>query len=278
MCQGQKPLSAGVTMGHNGAAMTSTPAVHRSWTRTYLPPQHGAWAMLIVPFLLGGAASSFGWWSLPLLVVWIDAYLLSFYAFQALKARRLQRYRSPVQLYAVVLVAVGVPLVAVRPWLIVAAVAFLPFAVVNAWYAYRRNDRAVVNGLASVTQACLMVFVAYALGTQAAAGSVPGVATVPEPMALFGICWLYFAGTVFYVKTMIRQAGDRSYYWVSVAFHAIALAIAMLIDPWLALPFAVFLGRAAALPRYRLRPGLVGVIELGNCVLLVVASLATVAR
>ena len=258
--------------------MTTSPAVRRSWTRTYLPPQHGAWAMLVVPFLIASAASTFGWWSLPLLLAWIDAYLLSFYAFQALKSRRLRRYRSPIRLYVVVLAAVGVPLVILRPWLLVAATAFLPFAAVNAWYAYRRNDRAVVNGLVSVTQACLMVFVAYGLGSDAAAGSTIGVLGEPEPMALFGVCWLYFAGTVFYVKTMIRQAGDRSYYWASVVFHSIALVAATLIDPWLAVPFAVFLGRAAVLPGHRLRPGLVGVIELANCALLVAASLATIAR
>lgn len=66
-------------------------------------------------------------------------------------------------------------------------------------------------------------------------------------------CLLYFAGTVPYVKTMIRERNSRAYRTGSVAYHAVALAAACL-SPWLALPFAGYLTRAAALPGRGLKP------------------------
>ncbi|MCY0948437.1 hypothetical protein [Streptomyces sp. H27-S2] len=59
-------------------------------------------------------------------------------------------------------------------------------------------------------------------------------------------CLLYFAGTVPYVKTMIRERNSRAYHRGSAAYHAVALAVAACLSPWLALPFAAYLARAAA--------------------------------
>ncbi|MFZ0323534.1 MAG: YwiC-like family protein [Actinomycetes bacterium] len=256
-------------------AAAPTASSPRSWARTYVPPQHGVWAMLVVPFVLGTAASSAGWWTLPLLVVWVDAYLVSYYALLGLKARRLARYRAPLRLYTVVLVVVSLPLVAMRPWLVAAAVAFVPLVLLNAWFAYRRDDRNWLNGVVSVTQACLIVFVAYGLGegvvTAADLSSVEWSAAVQ----LFVAAWLYFTGTVLFVKTMIREAGESSYYRASVAYHLVACLLAALVDPWLALPFGLYLVRAVALPRHRLRPAQVGVVEVVDSVLLVVVALLT---
>ncbi|MCZ4087307.1 hypothetical protein [Streptomyces antarcticus] len=75
-------------------------------------------------------------------------------------------------------------------------------------------------------------------------------------------CLLYFAGTVPYVKTMIRERNSRAYRRGSAAYHAVALAVAACLSPWLALPFAAYLARAAALPGRGLRVPVVGAIEL----------------
>lgn len=244
----------------------------RSWTRTYLPPQHGAWAMLVVPVLLGTLASSWTWLVIPLLIAWLDAYLLSYYLLQWWKTRKLQRFLAPIRLYGLVLIATGVVLVIAEPWLVLVAFAFAPFTAVNAWYARRKDERALVNGLVSVTQACLMLPVAYALG---------GGDDWHRAVVLTASSWLYFAGTVFYVKTMIREKGDPTYLHWSVGFHVVALVVAVALEPWLAIPFAVYLIRSVALPHRAaaqpLRPGRIGVIEIVNTLLLVAVALVATA-
>ena len=249
-------------------AGSSATTGHRSWTRTYLPPQHGAWAMLVTPFLLGTLASSWTWLALPLLVAWVDAYLLSYYLLQAWKTRRLSRVLAPVRLYGAVLVVLGLPLVWAQPWLGLAAVAFVPFAAVNAWYARRRDERALVNGLVSVTQACLMVPVAYGVG---------GGDDWARAAVLTAVAWLYFAGTVLYVKTMIREKGEASYVRASVGYHAVALVVATWLDPWFAAPFALYLGRAWLMPRLAatrpVRPAQVGALEIVATLLLLAVAL-----
>lgn len=228
--------------------------------------------MLVTPFLMGTLASSWTWSALPLLLAWVDAYLLSYYLLQGWKTRRFARVAQPIRLYAIVLAVLGVVLVVRDPWLVLAAAAFLPFAAVNAWYARRHDDRALVNGLVSVTQACLMVPVAYGVG---------GGDDWHRAAILYGAAWLYFAGTVFYVKTMIREKGDPTFLGWSLGFHAAALAAATLLEPWLALPFALFLGRAWLMPHLArtrtIRPGRVGIIEIFNTLLLIVVALVSTA-
>ncbi|MBU4337727.1 MAG: hypothetical protein KJ548_14290, partial [Actinobacteria bacterium] len=85
----------------------------------------------------------------------------------------------------------------------------------------------------------------------------------------FLVVLLYFLGTVLFVKTMIRERGDRSYLRGSIGFHAAAIIPAGLISWPLAILFGWFAVRAAWLPRYAMTPKTVGLVEIGNCVALV---------
>lgn len=46
--------------------------------KKYIPNQHGAWAMLVLPFLFGVAASRGQLIHIPLFVCWLLIYLFSF--------------------------------------------------------------------------------------------------------------------------------------------------------------------------------------------------------
>jgi hypothetical protein len=229
--------------------------------RQFLPPQHGAWAMLVVPYLAALVVGGASWIALPLLGAWLAGYLLSYYAFQAVKSRRAGRYRGQLVLYA----SIAVPLAAIVVWASPAVAWYAPgFALLlaaNVWYAWRRRERALANDIASVLQSCLMVF---------AAGTAAGV----RPAALLGVfaaCTAYFLGTVFFVKTMIRERGNPTFRRWSAGVHVGALGIAAWLGPWLAALFAWLLVRAVVMPARRLSPKQVGLIEIGNCVLLLVA-------
>lgn len=219
--------------------------------------------MLAVPFVTGVLIGGPAWIDLPLFVAWILAYVAAFHAQQWLRLRRLSRnpraaarHVRPALVTGVATAAVGIPLAVAEPWLLLAAAAMTPFLAVNAWHARYNRERDLLNGIVAVVPACGMLLVTLRLGG-GSLGLVDGLA----PAAA---CLLYFAGTVPYVKTMIRERDSLAYRRGSVAYHALALVAATLLSPWLALPFALYLARAAALPGRRLTPPVVGAVELAG--------------
>ncbi|RYV53004.1 YwiC-like family protein [Pengzhenrongella frigida] len=243
---------------HGGSQRSRPPSPAKRRLRKYLPPQHGAWAMLLVPFLVALVTAGVDWVQVPLLLAWLAGYLLSYYAFLALKTRRPARVLPQLRLYAALTVPAALVVVVLRPAVLWFAPAYAALLAVNAWYAWHHRDRALTNDLASVVQGCLMVPVA---------ATVAGVSPVAvlEP---FVVVLLYFLGTVLFVKTMIRERGDESFLRGSIAFHVVAAVLAGLLAWPLAILFVWFAVRAAWLPRYAMTPKSVGFVEIGNCVAL----------
>lgn len=237
---------------------TTTTARPRRRRRQWVPPQHGAWAMLLVPYLAGLLTVGFAWPHLPLLVAWIAGYLLSYFALLAVKTRRLARFRTQVLAYGGTALAAGGMVLLARPGLIVYAPVFAAVLLINGFFASRRDDRALVNGLVSVAGAVVIMPVVASV-----AGVDPWRIADPLVASL-----LYFAGTVFFVKTCIRERDNRPLYLVSVGFHAVALAVASLLDPLYAVPFTWYLVRAALLPRRHATPKQLGLVEIGGSALL----------
>lgn len=247
----------------------------RPW-RPIPPPQHGAWAFLVVPVLVGFAiagASPAGW---LLLVAWVCAYPVGYYGGRALTARvrrgrwtRLARRELARALPWLVLTALaGLPLVVTRPWLLLAALALGALWMLGLWVAARRGERSMSNDLLLVGQAVAAVPLT--------------VAVVASPSALIGdlleptitgtaLCAAYLAGSVIHVKSLLREADDRRWHALDLGWHAIVLVVAALIAPWWALGFAPALARAVVM-RPGLRPGVIGGIEAVVAALMVLAA------
>jgi YwiC-like protein len=238
----------------------------------YLPPEHGAWAMLLVPFLLGTFAAAPTSLSALLLVSWLAAYLTNYFTLHWWRARhrshRGVRFRTPAVVYATVLAVSGAVLVLEQPWLLLAALLFVPFEALAAWYALRGEERSWVAGVASATAASLMAPVSY----RVADGGDESLAA-----ALFAICWLAFVGTVLHVKSTIRERANPRFRAISIAFHVVALGCAVRIDPWLAIPFGFLMIRSVAVPQQGWRPARIGAVEIVGSTLVLVVPLALVA-
>ncbi len=222
--------------------------------------------MLLVPFAVGLLPSWGGrasWWHVPMLVAWLAAYLFSYFALLATKTRRVARHANQLRVYGAVAAAAGVPVVVARPEVLRLAPAFAALAVVTVVLARRRDDRNVAGGLASAAQACLVV------PAVAAVGRVPMADVAPAAVA----CFLYLGGTVLYVKTMIRERGERSWFMASVAWHAVALPVAAFVSAWLFVPFTAYLLRAVHLPHRSLTVTRVGLVEVA-CSLALLGALA----
>ena len=248
------PYPAAVTK----AAPDRTPPARARRRRPpgWVPNQHGAWAMLVVPPLVGVARSGPTWSHLLLLAAWLSAYL-AFYAVGLwLKSHRKARYRPAAVTYAASTAALGVPLLVLHPELLRWGVVFAPLLALSLGYSARRDDRALANDLLTTAAASVMVVVAGALGADAAA---------PAPLGAFGFAWFpggaderlwfaalvlfgYFAGTAFYVKTMIRERGSRGWLAASIAWHVGALGATLLAWPGAAWLMVVALVRAVVVP------------------------------
>lgn len=244
------------------AVAAARPVKPRRRIRRFLPPQHGAWAMLLLPYTIGVVLVGPRWPHLPLLGAWLAGYLLSYYAFQAIKIRRPDRFTDQLLLYGLVTVPLAAIVLLVRPEVLRYAPLYAGLLAVNAWYAWRRRERALLNDLASVAQSCLLVPVLATIS------GIPLGEVVPAFLTLM----LYLVGTVLYVKTMIRERGDRRYRHLSIGFHAVALIVAIWLDPLLIPVFLLLLTRAVVLPTRQLRPARVGVIEI-VCSLLVLGGM-----
>ncbi|HOB05195.1 MAG TPA: YwiC-like family protein [Propionibacteriaceae bacterium] len=262
----------------------SRPLSGRSVRTTWAPKQHGAWAMLVTPWLLGSvlaARSGEVDWAAnaALLTFWIAAYLLFQAASTWLKAapRRRSSYALPVQVYGAVAGALG----ALALWLLgVGALAwvplFLPLLGVALWLAWRRRERSLLGGVVTIAAACLLGLVA-----RHPQPALPDATTTVAVAAAFA----YFTGTILYVKTILRERGKRGWLVASVGFHAAATLVAGggawmgggAVLVWLTGFFAVCTARAVLVPwlatRHPVTAKAIGMAEIGVTIGLVAVCL-----
>ncbi|MCW3815035.1 YwiC-like family protein [Micromonospora sp. DR5-3] len=228
----------------------------------WLPPQHGAWPTLLLPYATAVCVTGLRWPHLPLLGAWLAGYLFSYYALLAVKTGRTDRVRPQLLLYGAAAALLVTPVLLARPEVLGYAPLYALLAAVNAGHARWRRERALLNDLAAVAQSVLMVFV------------VATVAGVP-PAGLAGVAGAvaaYLVGTVLYVKTTIRERGSVGYRWASGAYHLAALVVAAAWwGPAVAGVFALLLLRAVLLPGRRLALVRVGLIELVGSLLVFAA-------
>lgn len=131
----------------------------------WMPNQHGAWAMLIVPFAVGALDAGPSWRHVPLLFTWLAGYFAFFAAGLWLRSRGKRRYWPPVRTYAVLTIVLGLGVVAVEPDMLRWAVIFLPLLGFSLWCSWHRVDRSLPNDAVTVLAACLMTVVAAGLGS-----------------------------------------------------------------------------------------------------------------
>ncbi|MCX7445730.1 YwiC-like family protein [Corynebacterium sp. P7003] len=250
----------------------------RGGTSGWIPDQHGAWVMVIVPLIVGVLLARPAPVHVPLAVAWFVGYFAFFAGGLWLKARgpRKRRYVAPLVTYGVICAVAALVVVMMRPTILVFGAVFGPLVAVAVWEAWRRRPRSLLSGESTVLASCAMIPV-----TAWAAGD-------PMTVRLWvatAVIALYFCGTIPYVKTLIRKRGDRGWFTGSVVYHSVAaaavtgLAVVGLVT-WVAVPvFLVVALRAWWMPRRAerrgtpWRPRTVGFGEMAVTALVLVAAL-----
>lgn len=246
----------------------------------FVPPQHGAWAFLVLPLALGATVAQ---WT-PLLIIlgiaWVAAYPMSYAAFGLMRGKRPARFRAPLLVWgAVVLTSSGI-LLAWRPWLVWVGLLYAALWAVNLAYARRNDERALGNDAVLIVECAGMVAVTWAVGVGDRSWRPPALDLVPGHVwVLTVVCVLVLLGSTLHVKSLIRERRDPRFARASLALALASVpgAVALAVwwgwpeGAWLVLPFGALAVRAIVVPRLSMRPGAIGAIEL-VCFVLVLAS------
>jgi hypothetical protein len=257
--------------------MTTSSAVARSMPvrHRWLPRQHGGWAMLLLPLLLGVAASRPDPWQLVLAAAAVGAYVSSATIQAWARARRPAAYRAPIVVWGAMFAVSGLPLLATFPSLLLSAVVIVPAAAITLAGARPGRRRDLVNSLAQVAQALVLV---------PAGALVSGAFDVPAVATATAVAATYLVGTVLVVRSVLSERGNRTFAAVSAGFHAAALIGALIVLPLAYAVVAAWLtARAIGLPvvqqrlagtRRPLRPIHVGIVEMVSSMAVIAVSFA----
>jgi len=242
---------------------------------SYVPPQHGAWAFLALPVLLGALVSPWTPLVLLLAVAWVAVYPLSYAAFGMVRATRPDRFRRPLLVWSAAALLPSAVLLWHRPWLVWVGAVYAVFFLVNLGYARRNDERALTNDLVFVFECAAMVPVTWAVSVGAQSLVPPPIADVPSRVwVLTGVVVLALTGSTLHVKSLIRERRDRRYALASRAFAvasvgaAAGLAVAWGLPSgwWLVPAFVVLAVRAFVVGRTPRKPMVIGLVELGGLV------------
>lgn len=268
------------------AAVTRRTVRRRPW----LPDQHGAWAMLAVPLLLGIAASRPVPAQLLLAVAAVSGYLALATAQVVARDRARRRgSRGPrasrpdtppalgasLVLYGTVAAVAGMPLVLLAPPLLAAVPALAAVGVASMLLARHVRGRPLAARLLDAAPAALLT---------PAAAVIAGPVAWTTVAAATGIAIAYLIGTLLVVRAAIRERGNARFAAVSVAWHIGAALTAAALLP---LPYAAagsllalravgvpVLQRRLARDGRQLRPVRLGMVELAAAALLVASAFA----
>lgn len=231
--------------------------------------------MLLLPVLLGIAASRPDPWQLAVAGLALAAYLASATAQTWSRSRRPAEYRLPIIVYGSIAAVLGVLLLVAFPPLALAGVVVVPTAAIVFRGAQPGTRRDLANSLAQVAQSLVLV---------PAAAWVSGDWDPARVATYTLVAAGYQLGVVLVVRSVLRERGNEAFLGLSVGFHGLLVVAALVALP---VPYSIlaagltarsvalpWLGQRLAAGARPLRPVHVGVTEIVASLAVAIVSLA----
>lgn len=224
--------------------------------RIVFPKQHGAWAMLSIPFLLGVFKGEPVWSHILLFLAWVFLYVSSYLLSLVMKGKKTRYYWKWFFIYAIPALLLLIYPIFYNIRIILFGVAMVPFFLTTLYYSKIKKDRALINDIVAIIIFCIGALTSYYYST----------ATLDRTAWLiFLYNFLYFLGTVFYVKTMIRERKNIRYKYVSWSYHIGLVLIFAIIGKFLtALAYLPAMVRALVLYGKNPRIKIIGINEIAS--------------
>ncbi len=230
-----------------------------------MPKQHGAWAMLIIPFWLGVAASEFLWTHIAFFIGWLLLYLATYPMLLLFKKKKISYYAKWTGIYLTpAIILLLIPLFE-RPSIVIFGLAMIPFFFINAYYSAKNNERALGNDLSAIT-----VFAIAGL----ASSYLPYGEITSLAITGFITSVLFFIGCTFYVKSMIREKKNPTYKWISWIFHLAVVIVWGIAGEWMiAIAFLPSFFRAVYFYGKKITIMQLGIVEIINATIFFIVML-----
>lgn len=231
--------------------------------RLVVPKQHGAWGMLLIPFLLSALLGKPTLHHIPLFLAWLFIYLATYPFLMYIKQMRKKAFLHSAIIYFLIACVFGIVSL-LYEWKILLFVGMMiPLFIVNMYFARQKKERALVNDICAILVFCIGGLVSYYFSMKTIDGTALWIAVVS---------FLYFLGSTFYVKTMIREKNNPIYRFVSWGYHIVLTIVLFVVNPWLSLVFIPSLARAIILYGKKISILKVGILEIVNSVYFLIVT------
>lgn len=239
-----------------------------------IPKEHGAWAMLFAPLLIGMSASRPGLYHIPLFLSMLAVYLASNPLVKWSKnPRRNPELKPWIAGYGMAAIGLGLPLLFKYEQLLCYVLPAVSLLLINIGFARHKKERHLLNDLASIGGLSLGGVAAYYVGIH----SITLTAWI-----IWLSCLLLFFGSALHVKSLIRQKGNRIVKRTANLYHLILVLLpitAPLAIPalspyvWMSLAFLFSAVKVWATPcNASFRILTIGVIEIVNSIWFVIVA------
>ncbi|MDQ0255424.1 magnesium-transporting ATPase (P-type) [Evansella vedderi] len=226
----------------------------------YIPREHGAWAMLIVPYWIGASISGVQWSHL--------LFFIGLFALYFAQAPLLTYIRNPKNkdvwpsFFAYISIGsiIIIPFFLTNFSLLWISLSILPLFMINLVFAKLKKERWFINDLIAIIALSSLLLLAYRL-------TEPAIHFEAYKYVLLNV--LFFTGSVFHVKSLIREKNNKMFQRTSIFYHIMVVIFTAVLQLFgAALTFLLSLLKTLYVPKsYLKRPLQIGVVEIINSVL-----------
>ena len=230
----------------------------------YIPREHGAWSLWLTPFMIGMIISPRNW----LMVAAFIAILFLYLSTAPLLALVRKKYKegSPLPSLAIFLgiglLFMSIPFSA-NPKISVYALIVVPMFLLNVYFARQKKERLMLNDIAAlIALSSVSLFVVHI-----------GYGDFHyDGLTVWLLSIAFFTGTVFYVKSLIRERNNKKYKIAGNLYYALIVGVPMIMGSfWISAIFLPAALKAWVTPfQYVMRPITIGIIEIINSVVFLV--------